>query len=272
MLRKSRSRRLSGIFVGAAVFLILSVGFFGSVFAASDNSRSTSGNGKQGTVPATSTSTPGTIPFTPTATSTPGTVPFTPTSTNTPGTVPFTPTNTPGTVPFTPTNTPGTVPFTPTATNTPGTVPFTPTATNTPGTVPFTPTATATPIVVAGTFVIGDQSAAVGSSVTWWGAKWAKVNSLSGGSAPNSFKGFASSVKGTPACGSTWTSSTGNSASPPATVPAQMAVIVSDSVTQSGSTISGTVREVVIVQTNSGYQNDPGHAGTGTVLSVVCHS
>src|SRR6202040_2593590 len=42
-----------------------------------------------------------------------------------------------------------------------------------------------------GSFVIGDKNAAIGNSVTFWGAQWAKVNSLSGGPAPASFKGFA---------------------------------------------------------------------------------
>ena len=43
-----------------------------------------------------------------------------------------------------------------------------------------------------GAFVIGDQNATVGNSVTFWGAQWSGLNSLSGGSAPASFKGFAS--------------------------------------------------------------------------------
>ncbi|HMC67637.1 MAG TPA: Ig-like domain-containing protein, partial [Mycobacteriales bacterium] len=35
-----------------------------------------------------------------------------------------------------------------------------------------------------GTFVIGDGNAAVGTSVTFWGAKWWKLNDLTGGTAP----------------------------------------------------------------------------------------
>jgi hypothetical protein len=34
--------------------------------------------------------------------------------------------------------------------------------------------------------------------------------------------------------------------------------------------ISGNAVEIVVVQTNAGYKNDPGHAGTGTVVAVVC--
>ncbi len=37
-------------------------------------------------------------------------------------------------------------------------------------------------------FVIGDRNAVVGNSVTFWGAQWAKDNSLSGGAAPRAFK------------------------------------------------------------------------------------
>ncbi len=49
-------------------------------------------------------------------------------------------------------------------------------------------------LLSSGSFVIGDQSAKVGAAVTFWGAKWWKLNSLSGGTAPSSFTGFASST------------------------------------------------------------------------------
>ena len=45
-------------------------------------------------------------------------------------------------------------------------------------------------VVAGGSFVIGDQNAAVGTSVTFWGAQWWKLNGLSGGAAPAAFKGF----------------------------------------------------------------------------------
>ena len=48
-----------------------------------------------------------------------------------------------------------------------------------------------------------------------------------------------------------------------------MAVVVPNKVTQSGSTISGNVAEVVIVKTNAGYQPDPCHPGTGTVVGAA---
>jgi hypothetical protein len=120
-------------------------------------------------------------------------------------------------------------------------------------------------------FVIGDNNAVVGSQVTFWGAQWAKLNSLSGGSASSSFKGFANSTSSDPAtCGGTWTSDPGNSSGPPNAIPEYITVIVSSSVTQNGSVISGDNRKVVIVKTNPGYGPSPGQAGTGTVYSVVC--
>jgi hypothetical protein len=121
-----------------------------------------------------------------------------------------------------------------------------------------------------GSFVIGDGNAAVNTNVTFWGAQWAKLNTLSGGGAPNAFKGFALKPS-TPACGTDWTTDPGNSAPPPAgPLPSLMAVIVSSSISKSGSTISGDTAQVVVVSTNPGYQPNPGHAGTGKVVAVVC--
>jgi hypothetical protein len=34
--------------------------------------------------------------------------------------------------------------------------------------------------------------------------------------------------------------------------------------------VSGDVVGVLLVDTNSGYAPDPGHAGTGTVAQVLC--
>ena len=121
-----------------------------------------------------------------------------------------------------------------------------------------------------GSFVIGDQNSAIGTSVEFWGAQWAKMNSLSGGLAPRSFKGFSDSPQ-TPACGTNWTADPGNSTPPPkGPLPAFMAVIVTSSVTKMGPEISGDTAHIVIVQTNPGYAPNPGHAGTGTVVLMVC--
>jgi len=124
--------------------------------------------------------------------------------------------------------------------------------------------------VAGGNFVIGDLNAAVGTSVTFWGAQWWKLNGLSGGAAPAAFKGFEDSPAAAQ-CGVSWTTDPGNSTPPPAgPLPSVMAVIVSSSITKSGSTISGDTPHVVLVRTNPGYAPDPGHAGTGTVIAVVC--
>lgn len=120
-----------------------------------------------------------------------------------------------------------------------------------------------------GVFVIGNLTPhAPGAKVYYWGAQWAKKNSLSGG-APSSFKGFENTVA-TSTCGATWSTNPGNSSGPPATISKYMAVIVSSQVTKSGPTISGDVKEVVIIYTDPGYAANPGHEGTGTVLYTLC--
>jgi Putative Ig domain len=131
-----------------------------------------------------------------------------------------------------------------------------------------------------GGFALGDQtvhSATPTTTLTWWGSKWSKSNSLSQGTAPASFKGFAQAFANgpttvtDPACGGTWTGGTGGT-TVPSSVPAYMAVVVPSKVTQTGSTISGNVAEVVIVKTNPGYQPDPSDPGTGTVVGTLCGS
>jgi len=124
-----------------------------------------------------------------------------------------------------------------------------------------------------GSFVLGDQTAVVGpNTVTFWSATWSNQNVLTGGSAPPSFKGFASDVStNPPVCGDTWTTSPGASSNPPATLPPFMGVVVSSTISKSGPTISGNVPAIVVVKTNPGYAPNPGHPGTGTVLAVYCH-
>ena len=120
-----------------------------------------------------------------------------------------------------------------------------------------------------GAFVIGNNST-TNTPVTFWGAQWWQLNQLSGGAAPASFKGFAKNPT-TPSCGSSWSTDPGNSVPPPAgPLPAYMGVIVASSTSKSGSQISGNTMRIVVVQTNTGYANDPGHPGTGTVVATVC--
>ena len=123
-----------------------------------------------------------------------------------------------------------------------------------------------------GTFVLGDGSATVGSSETFWADTWSSQNTLSGGAGPSSFKGFANTPSSTPpVCGGTWTSDPGNSAGPPpAPLPGYMAVVVSSAVSKSDSTVTGNITQIVIVKTAAGYGPDPQFHGTGTVVAVLC--
>lgn len=122
-----------------------------------------------------------------------------------------------------------------------------------------------------GSFVIGDAKpgTSVGTEVTFWGAQWEKLNTLTGGAAPAAFKGFEDSAA-KPACGTSWTTSPGNSAPPPASVPSFLGVIVASSISKSGPAIKGDTVHVVVVKTNPGYQPNPGHAGTGTIAGIFC--
>jgi len=122
-----------------------------------------------------------------------------------------------------------------------------------------------------GGFVIGDNSSAVGANVMFWGAQWHKANSLSGGGAPASFKGFASGTSSAPpACGGTFTAGPGNSANFDGQLPSFMGVIVSSSIDKHGSSIAGNVVHIVVVQTGGGTVSNPGHAGTGTEVTQFC--
>jgi len=127
-------------------------------------------------------------------------------------------------------------------------------------------------LLTSGSFVIGDQDATVGNPVTFWGAQWSKLNRLSGGEAPSSFKGLASTTSANPpVCEDDWSTSPGNSApTPAAPLPEYMAVIVSRKVNKSGSVISGSADHVVVVKTSPGYAPDPGHPGTGMVVAQIC--
>jgi uncharacterized repeat protein (TIGR01451 family) len=123
----------------------------------------------------------------------------------------------------------------------------------------------------SGVFAIGN---AASNPVTWWSSTWNQANILTGG-APSAFKGFAAAVPlptASPAniCSGSWTTSGGNSPPPPATVPSFMGVVVADTVTKSGSTISGHYAKIVVVQTDPGYAPGPSNTGTGTIVATFC--
>jgi hypothetical protein len=130
-----------------------------------------------------------------------------------------------------------------------------------------------------GAFVLGDAtvaSASAGTTVTWWGDAWWAANRLSGGSAPDSFKGFADEVTSLPttspadACGATFLTRAGNSPPPTAEVPSYMGVVVASSVAKAGSSVKGVWGRIVVVKTNPGYAPGPGHTGSGTIVASFC--
>jgi FtsP/CotA-like multicopper oxidase with cupredoxin domain len=128
-----------------------------------------------------------------------------------------------------------------------------------------------------GAFTLGDVTAgsAGSSKVTWWADTWSQLNKLTGGAAPSSDKGFAGVITlptSTPpvGCGSAWTTTGGNSPPPVSGIPSYMGVVVTSSVTKSGTTISGNSVHIVVVKTNAGYAPTPDHPGTGTIVANYC--
>ena len=122
-------------------------------------------------------------------------------------------------------------------------------------------------------FVIGDvEPHAVGSVVNFWGAQWWKNNIMSGivspGASRASFKGFATRAE--LQCGGSWESRPGNSPPPPATIATDIAVVVTSTVQKIGPNLSGHITQIVVVHQDGGYGPNPGHAGNGTVTSIVC--
>ena len=140
----------------------------------------------------------------------------------------------------------------------------------------YLPSGAATNVIVfqwtsGGNFVIGDGNAAVGGTATFWSSQWSTLNTVSGGEAPSAFKGFAHSPNGPTTCGApNWSTRTGNSPPPPASVPAYTAMLVTSNVTKSGTTISGTKPKIVIVSVNPGYGPSPSGTGTAVVVGVLC--
>ena len=129
-----------------------------------------------------------------------------------------------------------------------------------------------------GAFVLGDLTVAGATpttSVTWWAEDWTRLDQLSGGRAPASFKGFAATVSlptsTTPgSCGSSWSTTPGNSPPPTADVPSYMGALVAGAVRKSGSSIAGNTVHIVVVKTAAGYSPDPAGHGTGTIVAMYC--
>ena len=122
-----------------------------------------------------------------------------------------------------------------------------------------------------GAFIVGNLSGVTNATVTWWSPKWSKVNLLSGGTAPSTFKGFAGVLSSTPPiAGGTWSTSGGNSGVPPTSVPAYIAVIITTFVKQINSTtFSGADTHIAIVRVSPGYNPATGSPGTGTLIGIL---
>jgi len=130
--------------------------------------------------------------------------------------------------------------------------------------VPTTPA----PVAV---FVIGDAEASdIGATVNFWGAQWWKNNQMSDTVSHGvaAFKGYATTSSNV--CGGTWESRPGNSYDPPATLDADIAVIVTSTVIKDGAAIRGGIKRIVMVHQDGGYGPNPGHSGNGVVTSIVC--
>jgi uncharacterized repeat protein (TIGR01451 family) len=129
-----------------------------------------------------------------------------------------------------------------------------------------------------GAFALGDNTVTAATpttTVTWWADNWWQLNSLSGGIAPSSFKGFAGTVSlptSTPpaSCGSKWTTLPGNSPPPTSGVPSYMGVLVTSKVTKMGNGVGGNTVHIVVVKVNPGYAPNPLNHGTGTIVAVYC--
>ena len=112
-----------------------------------------------------------------------------------------------------------------------------------------------------GSFAISDGA---GTAVTFWSGQWQDANPFVSGASAGSFKGYIDPPASMTArrCGESWSGRNGGGASPPSTLPAYMAVVVTGPMDKSGSTVSGTIVRVVVVKTDSGY--------TATVVGTVC--
>jgi hypothetical protein len=49
-----------------------------------------------------------------------------------------------------------------------------------------------------------------------------------------------------------------------------MGVLVASKTTKSGSTTSGNIVHIVVVTPDPGYAPNPGHPGTGKIVTTVC--
>jgi PKD repeat protein len=108
---------------------------------------------------------------------------------------------------------------------------------------------------VGGAFAVGDQSAV--GEVTFWSPSWWLVNTLSGGPAPASFKGFVHAF-------ANWWVAAPGFGRVPASVPEWMGVVVTSAVTKDAAEITGDKTGLVIVHVDT---YDPALVGRGSVVA-----
>lgn len=119
------------------------------------------------------------------------------------------------------------------------------------------------PYLATGTFVVVNKAARLGATVRYWGASWARDNGLAASPALSVFRGFAASVSRRPAVvGGTWSGSVSASASPPRNLPSLIAVVVANQVRKRGTTVSGNIIRIVLVQRSATF-------GRGKVVAVL---
>jgi hypothetical protein len=120
-------------------------------------------------------------------------------------------------------------------------------------------------------FVIGDvEPHGVGADVYFWGSQWWKKNEMSGyvANGTATFKGYATDSD--PDCGGTWVSRTGNSSNPPDSIAGPVLVIVTDTIGKQGPDISGTIKQILVVEPAGGFGPAPGHKDHGIVTGINC--
>ena len=108
-------------------------------------------------------------------------------------------------------------------------------------------------------------------SVEFWGHSWSRDNVLSGGPAPDSFKGFASAIRHQSA---RLRRRLDEQAGQQLETAGHAATLYGRSRFQQhyqvGFDYLSDVPEIVVVTPNPGYEPDPGHPGTGTVVAEFC--
>ena len=123
-------------------------------------------------------------------------------------------------------------------------------------------------------FVISDRMAAVGNTVTFWGAQWSREESAEQRRCrAEQLQGIRRAVRGRRRAvlrrdvDDRARQQPRAAGRPAARLHGRRRGRRCD---KSGSTISGDVRRIVVVKTNPGYAPNPGHEGTGKIIAVDC--